>query len=454
MRKFTLIWLVVFVFTSLNAQDILTSFPPNRKAVTWNKDSVYIFIGDQAGGWILTSKQVSIKYNAIGMTTDWYSYVISYGNEYLTDSMHQNYFNDGVTVKEYIRFQQENGQWKDTGQYALFDEQGRILYKIIHLTSQYGTIPASKTYYTYNGDGDLYRVIKFSYDDNANAWVKKYKTEYSYNDTSKLTDSIKQYVWDIVNSIWKNFTKKLYYYTPASGKLYLDSVVYYIYDGTSEVWVPQAKHKYVYTSEGLVCDDYYYYFDKNTNEWVKSNWTTKSYTDTLLQEKKVVFYSDDGSIQGKSKETYSYNEQNLLIERITYDYDFDKQEYVPHSQYLYQYNDDGLVTEYITKYWDRDLSQWKNAGKTEYYLSKKTYSGLAEAQLNIKVYPNPASDYVIVSGLDSRSKVELITLDGHILKRLTGQKRVILFLNGLEPGYYLIKVYRGNDFYARKILKL
>lgn len=69
----------------------------------------------------------------------------------------------------------------------------------------------------------------------------------------------------------------------------------------------------------------------------------------------------------------------------------------------------------------------------------------------VAVYPNPASEYLIVSGLEGTSKVEIYTITGQLLQteNFENETRVKLDLNA---GMYLVKVTNGVQSTTKKII--
>lgn len=69
----------------------------------------------------------------------------------------------------------------------------------------------------------------------------------------------------------------------------------------------------------------------------------------------------------------------------------------------------------------------------------------------IAVYPNPASEYLIVSGLEGVSKVEILSITGQLVQSLEFENEVRLNLN-LNTGMYLVKVTNNNQTSTKKII--
>ena len=69
----------------------------------------------------------------------------------------------------------------------------------------------------------------------------------------------------------------------------------------------------------------------------------------------------------------------------------------------------------------------------------------------VAVYPNPASEYLIVSGLEGSSKVEIYTITGQLVQIQNFENNVQINLD-LNAGMYLVKVTNGFQSTTKKII--
>ena len=69
----------------------------------------------------------------------------------------------------------------------------------------------------------------------------------------------------------------------------------------------------------------------------------------------------------------------------------------------------------------------------------------------VAVYPNPASEYLIVSGLEGSSKVEIYTITGQLVKSQDFDNEIQINLD-LHVGMYLVKVTNGSESTTKKII--
>ena len=80
-----------------------------------------------------------------------------------------------------------------------------------------------------------------------------------------------------------------------------------------------------------------------------------------------------------------------------------------------------------------------------------TLSTQTPIENKVAVYPNPVSDYLIVSGLEGTSKVEIYTVTGQLVQteNFENETRIKLDLN---TGMYLVKVTNGVQNSTKKII--
>ena len=69
----------------------------------------------------------------------------------------------------------------------------------------------------------------------------------------------------------------------------------------------------------------------------------------------------------------------------------------------------------------------------------------------VVVYPNPATEYLMVSGLQGTSKIEIYTITGQLVQIQYFENNVQINLD-LNAGMYLVKVTNGFQFTTKKII--
>ena len=74
---------------------------------------------------------------------------------------------------------------------------------------------------------------------------------------------------------------------------------------------------------------------------------------------------------------------------------------------------------------------------------------------NITVYPNPATDKVIVNSLKMISTIEIFNINGKKVFATNNLKQQIfseIDLSNFQKGIYFIKIYDGENTYTKKIV--
>jgi hypothetical protein len=72
-------------------------------------------------------------------------------------------------------------------------------------------------------------------------------------------------------------------------------------------------------------------------------------------------------------------------------------------------------------------------------------------QNKIVVYPNPAEDYLIISGLEGNAIAEIYTLTGQLIQRIEFENEIKLNLN-CKAGMYLVTITNGSQTTTKKII--
>ncbi|NOT38013.1 MAG: T9SS type A sorting domain-containing protein [Saprospiraceae bacterium] len=105
-------------------------------------------------------------------------------------------------------------------------------------------------------------------------------------------------------------------------------------------------------------------------------------------------------------------------------------------------------------YYDRKFSNSVSIGASEYYPAT-LLDDIIETH-EIEVYPNPVKDVIILSDLQNGTQLELIDLQGRVLrKEVSLSSNHVMNLNQIEKGIYFIKVLTVQGIItSKRILKI
>lgn len=86
------------------------------------------------------------------------------------------------------------------------------------------------------------------------------------------------------------------------------------------------------------------------------------------------------------------------------------------------------------------------------HLVSKTITGTSEVVgVELKVYPNPASDVIHISSNLTISEIIMYDSFGSQVKHIDGAKQQIL-VSDLRPGFYVVSIITDQKVYNRQII--
>lgn len=72
----------------------------------------------------------------------------------------------------------------------------------------------------------------------------------------------------------------------------------------------------------------------------------------------------------------------------------------------------------------------------------------------IILYPNPTMDYVIIEGLENKNTIEIVNLQGQIVKNLTvSSTKTTIDITALSIGIYTVKIKSDKGIFVKKLIK-
>jgi hypothetical protein len=80
--------------------------------------------------------------------------------------------------------------------------------------------------------------------------------------------------------------------------------------------------------------------------------------------------------------------------------------------------------------------------------------GAVKALPTLMIYPNPASDYIVVNGLENNSMVKVFNVTGQqLFVRKASQNQMSIDLSGLNQGLYILQVESEGQILNSKFIK-
>lgn len=330
--------------------------------------------------------------------------------------------------------------------------------------------------------GDAQNRISVVYEDQmfqfgGNLYRQRSKSEFQYNADSTIN---KIAIYNAAAPTYSNFilSYNIFMFYNANKQRIKDSMNY---SGT-----PYVYH-YIYNTEGLLENQYTF---SNTSDTIgKDFYTYENGKLKIYNSYQFNTQSDDWELSGA--DTLSYNSEAQMEQHIIYTWasiNGAPPAFQPVQNEKYKYDNQDNLLEWETHYFDDNIGEWKKAFKyiIDYDANNKAtigYSydvniatdmwdtialgrflfafptGIEEKSIittdNIKIYPNPAQDFVYVTGINNDSKIMLTNIAGKEMEVTSQQENnsLKLDLGGISKGIYVLKIYSGNDFLVKRILK-
>ncbi len=113
------------------------------------------------------------------------------------------------------------------------------------------------------------------------------------------------------------------------------------------------------------------------------------------------------------------------------------------------------ISEYLRKKWI-SIADLESPRRPVFW-EDPSNSTNEESKNPIKVFPNPATDYIEIQGMKNTSEIQIVNLEGRVLKIIeVASQQAVLNIQQLLPGMYYLKVLDevGNAVFVKKIIKL
>lgn len=134
------------------------------------------------------------------------------------------------------------------------------------------------------------------------------------------------------------------------------------------------------------------------------------------------------------------------------------QSLLPYIEYLYPIGDIHLHQEFFEGQGDLYLTRYISDGDTLFEAPEGVVpDGLAEIDRpkHLQVYPNPATDRVQIQLPDnSPAHLQLLDISGKVIQKIYLNGENSLSVSGLKPGFYLIKIRQGSNYFVARFIKV
>jgi hypothetical protein len=294
----------------------------------------------------------------------------------------------------------------------------------------------NKCEYSCDENGNLDEAIEYHWDIEKNLWIALNKEEYSHNENDNLISQYTSY-WDNYNSVWDTTWLIEYEYTTNVDFPAIE-IDYYWNDALSQ-W--DSSNKIIST------------YDENSNPIVriKKDWDNIS-RQWISDYKNDYSYDVNGNPvlevysrwdESTSNWEYIFKNENTYKNGCKFsDLGFPNMHYY-HPYYAEnKYDIPGEVNFYLYI-----NNEWNISDKATYYYSDNpTTSNYKIPKFDLNLYPNPASEFVIIkSDMDLTTAIlEIFDMQGEIVLNMIVSENKQISIYHLTKGYYIYRII-NND---------
>lgn len=230
---------------------------------------------------------------------------------------------------------------------------------------------SDKTSYTFPEAG---KKILVKQEKEGEKLVKTYKSKAIYNNQGEKTET-KSYRWNPESNTWENYHHKFIHYSD-NGKI--TQRIDKIWDKEIQQYKNSIRERFTYQPQEKKKTKYIDNWNTEAKSWQPSQKTIYQYRQDDQLAKKVSQYvvsfgEKKGEWMGRSKVTYTYDQQGNPMEEIHYRMNFSKEKWELSRKKVHQYNKAGLAEKLIIYNAEED-GKWKAFRKSHFTYNQENNS--------------------------------------------------------------------------------
>lgn len=350
----------------------------------------------------------------------------------------------------YYEWRNDLNDWLLTNQYKYeyqYNEQGKI---IIWLESKWDIpsaawIQSSRSLYTYNDQGYLINELLFY---GTNTWASS-RTDYENDERGNVLLVIN---YTRSNGAWAESSKYEYAYDAQDNQTVS---AWYNWDNALKTWNGMSKTEEAFNEKGNTILFISYHWDVNNISWVPANKNETQLSNGGNQKISTGFIwniqTQGWEYDWKNEE--QYDQYGNLEFYASYDWNMasNQWEAIYRNQYDYSYNNEGGIVMFVFSPWSSTQTYPFIYEKTFFYYPSKTSKALTGILPQLKIYPNPVTDYLFISGAEHHG-FSIVDSKGKIWMNFINRQGVV-DVKELPDGIYFIRIAEGSKQQVKRFIK-
>ncbi len=476
MKQFFTLLFAAFLSTVILAQNPGSPFSSLQKSSQLKNDTVYVtwYLHDSThvSNYDTTTNSWTISYKTINYYTGRYyhaieNYTADTNNVFLLQS--QQFITRDTSNRIIVKTQ----KFRQNGSLNYYNKDSTVYLGTTNLESEiytyfYDTVAnvwnnASKSVYSYNSNDQLTQRLSYSW--NNNQWTNSVKYDYTY-DSNGLLIQKKYYTWDGAQWVLNSQVDMTY---DANGNL-----IEHLYSWNSNnTFQPSYKQIFAYNSSNQLINKASYNYQTNINSWVPVDSNVLYYNAGLLVNDTSFYWDNNSSIwMYNTLNSFTYNSNNDPLSYVTQKYDTLQQAWVNLMKFTVTYTlgqpiEKGISPQPATfeglksipdefKVYQWNNSSWLPLSKNKYFFSSYTEWHISNVETifanNLEIYPNPATNYIVLDLNNQPTNIQIISMDGHMVKNFRTTENIIQ-VGDLPHGTYIIRMTQKNKISTGKLIK-
>ncbi|WP_167618230.1 T9SS type A sorting domain-containing protein [Maribellus sediminis] len=297
--------------------------------------------------------------------------------------------------------------------------------------------------YEYDEQNRLYRAYTKEWDEFSDRWSTYEYVEYTYDSIGNLSAET-GFDYDSYEMTSSQTYQLVYFYNEQQ---MLAEVVEYVEGWQTGVFVPERRIEYAYDESSDLAGETLYSWDYDFDNW--------------LEDSRKLYSNEISGNQLQEIVTQSWDEQWINLNKSVF---LTENEILPGEvqdrHFIFSFLPMHVISGHVVDNVENSNftnGYWQEGGGTHYYFTRNWPVGIDQENTStVKVYPNPASDFLQLE-TDNLKSTECVVYDlsGRMLICTNFESGLQLDLSELLGGYYLIELRQdGKQVYKGKFIKL
>ncbi len=366
--------------------------------------------------------------------------------------------------------------WKDEFMYNTEMKNSAVVEKEWNVETQSWSTD-SRTEMEYNSAGNVNSMMMY-YKEDENSELLPHEKLIAIYDTQGRLDTVTVYSSD-TGSTWKLDGQQVYHFN-SSGQLIQMDFWSFEDNGDGMVFSNNMKMVYTYTSSGQIETSSTYYMMEGDELLYSKTVYAYNNEDKLISTEESSISFATFELEKSWRTSYEYNATGDVSAEIDASWDEGAQTWIDSDKYEYSYNNTNASevvfpsfnllfygifqdpTSSFTKLvtgensYEMQDGNWVNSDKTLFYYSEGNSTKVIDFKdLNVSVFPNPATESVKISWKGNEQlllEIYQITGSKVLQQNIFSGKEVSI--SQLQSGIYIYKLINGNDIlHSGKLIK-